>query len=291
MSHPTTPPRAVTHVVAGHPVSHSRSPWIHARFAEITGQGLRYDRLDVTPGQLGQALQRFQTEGGQGCNVTVPCKFEAYELAVRRSERAELAQAVNTLRFDQEGWWGDNTDGVGLVRDLTVNAGWPLAGRHLLVLGAGGAAAGILAPLLQARPSRIDVVNRTAAKALELAARHAPLAERSGVVLKAHGLDESAHLPPPDVIINATAASLSGDARPLPACLLRPGQHVVDLMYGPGAEGFLSWAAGHGAITRDGLGMLVEQAAEAFHAWTGTMPPGAQVLDELRAHLAGQAPH
>lgn len=289
MSRSAHPP-VITHVVAGQPVSHSRSPWIHARFAALTGQAVSYDRLEVTPGQLREALLAFQARGGQGCNVTVPCKFEAHELAVRRTPRAELAQAVNTLRFDAQGWWGDNTDGVGLVRDLTANAGWTLAGRHLLVLGAGGAAAGILAPLLQARPARVDVVNRSPDRAQALAARHQDLAHQHGVILAAHALADADALPVPDLIVNASAASLAGDAKPLPDRLLRPGQQVVDLMYGPSAQGFLDWAASHGAQTRDGLGMLVEQAAEAFHAWTGVMPPGPQVLAELRQRIDGAVP-
>lgn len=267
----------------GHPVDHSKSPWIHARFAALTGQPLAYGKRLVPMDGFAAGVRAFQAEGGRGCNVTVPFKFEAATLASRRSGRAALAGACNTLRFDADGIYGDNTDGVGLVADLERNAGVRLAGRALLLIGAGGAAAGVLGPLIEARPREIVVANRTVAKAEALVARHATLADASGVRLQAAGLET---VPGQyDVVINATATSLSGEGVPVPASVLRPGALAYDMMYGPAAEGFLAWAQAHGASGRDGLGMLVEQAAESFAVWRGVRPPSAQVLAELRAEL------
>jgi shikimate dehydrogenase len=270
--------------VMGHPVDHSKSPRIHARFAALTGQALEYGKRLVAMDGFAAGVRAFQAEGGRGCNVTVPFKFEAATLVSHRSGRAALAGACNTLRFDADGIYGDNTDGVGLVVDLEHNAGVKLAGRALLLIGAGGAAAGVLGPLIEAQPRKIVVANRTVAKAEALVARHATLADASGVKLQAVGLDAvPGHY---DVIINATATSLSGEAVPVPASVLRPGALAYDMMYGPAAEGFLGWAQAHGATGRDGLGMLVEQAAEAFLLWRGVRPPSAQVLAEMREELA-----
>ena len=270
--------------VMGNPVEHSRSPWIHARFAALTGQPVEYGRKLVPVDGFAPALQAFRAEGGKGCNVTLPFKFEAASLASRRSARAALAGACNTLRFEDGGIFGDNTDGVGLVHDLQQNAGVPLAGRDLLLIGAGGAGAGVLGPLVEAKPRRLVVANRTLASAQALVASHAGLAGASGVALQACGLDA---VPGAfDVVVNATASSLSGAQVPVPASVLRPGALACDMMYGPAAEGFLQWAREHGATGRDGLGMLVEQAAEAFLVWRGVRPPSAQVLAELRRELA-----
>jgi len=270
--------------VMGNPVEHSRSPWIHARFAALTGQPVEYGRKLVPVDGFAPALQAFRAEGGKGCNVTLPFKFEAASLASRRSARAALAGACNTLRFEDGGIFGDNTDGVGLVHDLQQNAGVALAGRDLLLIGAGGAGAGVLGPLVEAKPRRLVVANRTLASAQALVASHAGLAGASGVALQACGLDA---VPGAfDVVVNATASSLSGAQVPVPASVLRPGALACDMMYGPAAEGFLQWAREHGATGRDGLGMLVEQAAEAFLVWRGVRPPSAQVLAELRRELA-----
>lgn len=273
--------------VMGNPVEHSRSPWIHARFAELTGQPMDYGRRLVPLGGFAEAVAAFREEaaaqGGRagGCNVTVPFKFDAAALADRRSERAELAQAVNTLRFEADGSvYGDNTDGVGLVNDIERNAGRPLAGAELLLVGAGGAAAGVLGPLLRSGVRRLVVANRTRGKALALVQRHAAPARAQGVVLEAQPLDGvSGRF---DVLVNGTAASLAGDAVPVPAGVLREGALAVDMMYGPAAAGFLAWARAQGAEPRDGLGMLVEQAAESFTLWRGVAPPAAEVLAELR---------
>lgn len=268
--------------VMGNPVEHSRSPWIHARFAELTGQAIVYDRRLVQPGDFAAQVQAFRREGGRGCNATVPFKFDAAALATRRSARAELAGACNTLRFDGGGAiFGDNTDGVGLVNDIAVAAGVALAGRTLLLVGAGGAASGVLGPLIEARPARVVVANRTPERANELVARHAELASRHGVALAAGGLT---NLPAGfDIVINASASSLHGGGVPVAASVLRPGSLAYDMMYGAPAREFLDWAAAHGAVARDGLGMLVEQAAESFLVWRGVRPPSAQVLSELRA--------
>ncbi|KQX90372.1 shikimate dehydrogenase [Variovorax sp. Root473] len=277
--------------VMGNPVEHSRSPRIHARFAELCGQPMAYGRRLVPIGAFAEGLAAFRSEASaqgdtaRGCNVTVPFKFDAAALAQHTSERAMLAQAVNTLRFEADGSiHADNTDGIGLVNDIVRNAGVPLAGRSLLLIGAGGAAAGVLGPLLDAGAARIVVANRTLDKAIALVQRHAALALRHGATLEAWALDD---VPGDfDVVVNATASSLAGDAVPVRAQVLRPGALAVDMMYGPAAAGFMAWAEAHGAVARDGLGMLVEQAAEAFAFWRGVRPPSAQVLAELRASLA-----
>jgi shikimate dehydrogenase len=223
--------------------------------------------------------------GARGGNVTVPFKFEAWQLATRRTPRAQRAEAANTLRFDAEGWWCDNTDGIGLVRDITVNAGVALAGRRVLLIGAGGAAAGVLGPLIEAGPAVLVVANRTASKAQALADRHADLARDHGVTLCAAPLDTPGTAF--DVVINGTASSLAGAGVPVPASVLRPGALAVDMMYGAGARPFLDWAVRHGTTGRDGLGMLVEQAAESFFAWRGVRPETAPVLTALRAQVDG----
>jgi shikimate dehydrogenase len=242
-------------------------------------------------GGFAGALREFAAGGpdvragrARGCNVTVPFKFEALRLAARCSERAALAGAANTLRFDAEGWWADNTDGVGLVRDIEVHAGRPLAGRRVLLVGAGGAGAGVLGPLLAARPAEVVVANRTAQKAQALVDRHAAVAQAQGVPLSACSLDSPGTAF--DMVLNASASSLQGQASPVPASVLAPGALAVDLMYGAAAEPFLAWARAAGAGARDGLGMLVEQAAESFFVWRGVRPLTAPVLKALRASLA-----
>ncbi|MBN9410912.1 MAG: shikimate dehydrogenase [Burkholderiales bacterium] len=265
----------------GHPVEHSRSPWLHARFAELTGQHLRYDKRLVPLDGFHAAVQDFRDAGGRGCNVTVPFKFEAAAMADVLTERARLAGAVNVLSFRPDGIHADNSDGVGLVHDIQHNAGVPLAGRDLLLIGAGGAAAGVLGPLLDARPRSITLVNRTQSRATELAARHAPVAARSGVDLLVQDIEVVRGSF--DLVINASASSLAGGPPPVRDAVLKPGALACDLMYGEAARGFLQWAAERGAVPRDGLGMLVEQAAEAFHIWRGVRPPSAQVLAEVRA--------
>lgn len=275
------------YAVIGHPVAHSRSPAIHAAFAAETGQSLDYGRLLAPLDGFAATVQAFAAEGARGCNVTVPFKFEALALAPRHSERATLAGAANTLRFDAEGWWADNTDGIGLMRDLEQGAGRALAGQRVLLVGAGGAGAGVLGPLIERGPAEVVVANRTVARAQDLVERHAALAERHRVRLRACGLEAPGEAF--DVVINASASSLGGQAAPVPAAVLRPGCLAVDLMYGAAARPFLAWAEAHGATGRDGLGMLVEQAAEAFALWRGVRPSTAPVLAAIRAELAATA--
>jgi shikimate dehydrogenase len=267
--------------VMGHPVAHSRSPWIHARFAELTGERLAYGRQLVPLDGFDAAVRAFIAQGGLGCNVTVPFKFEAAALATSLSDRARLAEAANTLHLRADGIHADNTDGAGLVQDITQHAGVAIAGRALLLIGAGGAAAGVLGPLVTAGAHRIVVANRTADKAQALVQRHAVLAASQGCDLSACGL--SAVQGDFDIVVNASASSLAGAGVPVATGALKPGALAVDMMYGPAAAGFLDWARQHGATARDGLGMLVEQAAESFALWRGVRPPSAQVLVELRA--------
>jgi shikimate dehydrogenase len=272
------------YVVAGNPVEHSQSPFIHARFAEQTGEPVAYGRLLCPMDGFVDCVRRFAAEGGRGCNVTVPFKFDAFALATRHSERAGLAQAANVLRFDGADVWADNTDGVGLVRDVEHNAGLVLAGRRVLMVGAGGAASGALGPLLEAKPAELVLANRSLDKAEALVVRHAGLARRHGTALSARGLADCGEAF--DLVVNATASSLQGAEVPVDARVLRPGTLALDMMYGPAAAGFLRWAEAHGASGRDGLGMLVEQAGEAFYVWRGRRPETVPVLAALRARLA-----
>lgn len=266
------------YAVMGNPIAHSKSPFIHARFAEQTGQHLRYDTLLVERDGFAAAVAAFHADGGRGLNVTVPFKQEAWLLAARRSPRAERAGAVNTL------WWdaadilhGDTTDGVGLVRDLCDNHGLTLADKRILLVGAGGAARGVLEPLLQLRPRELVVANRTAHKAEELAAVFSELGSVKGCgfdALQAQSFD---------LVINATAAGL-GDAVPrIPETVFATGGWAYDMMYASEPTAFVRWSHAHGAAqARDGLGMLVEQAAEAFWIWRGVRPLTGPVIAQLR---------
>ncbi|GAB4406160.1 MAG: shikimate dehydrogenase [Rhodoferax sp.] len=270
--------------VMGNPVGHSRSPWIHTRFAELTGQSLHYDRREVPLNAFKASVEDFRALGGRGCNVTVPFKLEAAALATVSSQRVQLAQAANVLSFDGHEIRADNTDGVGLVNDIEHNVGCALRGLRVLLVGAGGAAAGALGPLIEAAPARIVLANRTLDKAQQLVQRHQALAALHKVELFAQsiqGLDDIF-----DVVINATASSLGGERLPIPERCLRAGTLAYDMMYGPAAQPFLDWARLHGAHAFDGLGMLVEQAAEAFALWRGVRPPVGPVLEELRQQLA-----
>jgi shikimate dehydrogenase len=279
----TSMPIDFDYAVIGNPIAHSKSPLIHALFARATAQDMRYGKLLAPLDGFAQTVTQFRAQGGRGCNVTVPFKLQAFEMANERSERAQLAQAANTLRFDGDGIYADNTDGVGLVRDITVNAQTTIQGQRVLLLGAGGAAAGALAPLIFAQPAQVVVCNRTLAKAQQLVQRHAHLAQQHGVVLVALAAQdvESAF----DLIINATASSLAGAAIPVQPRVIAPGALVYDMMYGPSAQPMLDWARTHGAVGRDGLGMLIEQAAEAFAVWRGVRPDTAALMPQLRQEL------
>jgi len=267
--------------VFGNPIGHSKSPLIHRLFAEQTGQQLSYEAL-LAPLDGFTAFARDFFASGRGGNVTVPFKEQAYQLADSLTPRAQRAGAVNTLsRQADGGLLGDNTDGAGLVRDLTVNAGVSLQGKRILLLGAGGAARGVVAPILAEHPQSLVIANRTVEKAEQLAKLFADL----GPVVAA-GFDWLEA--PVDLIINATSASLAGELPPISPSLIQPGHTVCyDMMYGKGLTAFNQWASEHGAArTLDGLGMLVEQAAEAFFLWRGVRPDSASVLAELRQQLA-----
>lgn len=277
--------------VLGHPVAHSHSPFIHAAFAQQTGQALHYDRRLCPLDGFVDAVHALaaDTAGGpvRGCNVTVPFKQEACGLATQVTPRARRAGAANVLSFEDGQYRADNTDGAGLVRDLEQHAGWSLRGQRVLLIGAGGAAAGVLGPVLEGHPAQVVVANRTRDKAHALAASHQDLARACGATLESAGLDAPGQAF--DIILNASASSLAGAGVPVPDEVLRPGSLAVDLMYGPAAAPFLAWALRHGALARDGLGMLVEQAAEAFLIWRGVRPQTAPVLQALRHRLGASA--
>ncbi|RMD79232.1 MAG: shikimate dehydrogenase [Gammaproteobacteria bacterium] len=268
----------------GNPIRHSLSPRIHTLFAEQTGERIEYLAILVEPGGFRQAVDQFVAEGGKGINVTVPFKREAYELADGCSERARRAGAANTLIIEGGGLIkADNTDGVGLVRDLRENLGWELEGRELLLLGAGGAARGVLGPLLEALPKRLVVANRTPDTAELLAEEFADLGPVSGCGLPDLAGERF------DLVIHATSAGLQGQVPELPEDLDLRGTACYDLQYGPQPTPFLRWARGRGAGPLvDGLGMLVEQAAESFWLWRQVRPRTRPVLETLRAELAGQ---
>ena len=269
------------YVVAGNPVEHSQSPFIHAEFARQTGQALEYGRLLVPMSGFAHAVRALAEGGAKGCNITVPFKFEAFELAARHTARAALAQAANVLRFDAEGWLADNTDGAGLVDDIERNAGVALAGARVLLIGAGGAASGALGPLLAAQPAELVLANRTLAKAEVLVERLRAVA--GDALLRASTLEGCGR--DFDLVINASASSLQGASVPVPPIVLAPGALALDMMYGPAARPFLDWATLAGARGRDGLGMLVEQAAAAFALWRGVRPETAAVLAALRERM------
>jgi shikimate dehydrogenase len=274
------------YVVIGNPVAHSQSPFIHTAFALQTAQDMSYGRLLCAPDGFESALRAFAEAGGRGCNVTMPFKFDAYRLVDERTPRGAVAGACNALRLDAGHWLGDNTDGAGLLRDIERNAGVDLAGRRVLLLGAGGAAAGVLGPLLAARPAQLVVANRTPERARRLLQEHRAAVETmraGGVDLRAASLGDCGD--GFDVVVNATASSMLGAEIPIDARTLKPGTLAIDMMYGAAARGFIAWAGAHGAVARDGLGMLVEQAAEAFELFRGVRPDTAPVLAALRRRL------
>ena len=272
------------YAVIGNPIAHSMSPRIHALFADSLGQTIRYEKRLSPLDDFAGELQRFRVEGGMGANVTVPFKQEAFALAGEASLRAQQAGAANFLMWREGHWFCDNTDGVGLVRDITVNLRQPLADKSVLLIGAGGAARGVLGPLLLCKPSRVIVVNRSVARAIELIAPHAQSHSVHAQAIETL-TGSSAQF---DIVINATSSSLT-DALPLPAdaeifsndCL------AYDMMYGRGATAFMSWARVQGAArVCDGLGMLVEQAAESYAQWRGCLPHAVPIIALLRAEIA-----
>lgn len=268
------------YAVVGNPVAHSKSPLIHAQFAQQTGQDMEYGRLLAPLDGFRAMVAQFRAEGGKGLNVTVPFKLEAFALADVRTARALDAEAVNTLKFEPGSIAGDNTDGIGLMRDIEDNLAFPLAGRRILLMGAGGAAQGVLTPLLAVRPARLIIANRTVDKARQLAAR---VATRSGdTEVGASGYDELAGRAF-DLVVNATSASLQDAVPGLPAGVFAIGSLAYDMMYGKGLTPFLQRAQAQGAAQlADGIGMLVEQAAESFYVWRGVRPDTAPVIEQLR---------
>lgn len=258
------------YAVIGNPVAHSKSPRIHAEFARATGQALSYEAIAAPLGGFAGAVAAFRASGGKGLNVTLPFKEEAYALCTEVSERARLARAVNTLMF-REGVFGDNTDGVGLVRDLAGNLQVDPGGKRVLLMGAGGAAQGVVAALLAAGATELVIANRDMGRAQALAGRF-PGLKTSGYGALATGFD---------IVVNATSAGLQGAAPPLPAGVLGPGVLAYEMVYGRDTP-FLAAARAAGARACDGLGMLVEQAAESFFLWRGVRPATAPVLERLR---------
>ncbi len=276
--------------VFGNPIAHSKSPAIHALFAANTAQDMTYEALLAPVDGFAASVRAFIEAGGRGANVTVPFKEEAFRLCKQLSERAQHAGAVNTLIFRGIEIFGDNTDGAGLVRDITQNLGFALAGKRILLLGAGGAARGVIKPLLDTRPDSLFIANRSPEKAAALAAEFSEIAIPQGDFLR--GAVDAGNMATIagksfDLVINATSASLSGETILLPAGIFSPGSLAYDMMYGKGETPFLQTARGQGAARcADGLGMLVEQAAEAFSLWRGVVPESSSVLAELRANLA-----
>ena len=267
------------YAVMGNPIGHSKSPLIHTLFATQTGQALQYEAILVERGDFPAAVAAFRAGGGRGLNVTVPFKREAWLLAARRTPRAERAGAVNTLWWDAEDrLQGDTTDGAGLVRDLRDNQGVQLAARRILLVGAGGAACGVVESLLSESPRQLTVVNRTEEKAVDLAMQFATLGPVSGCGF--NGLAGESF----DLVINATAAGLSGEVPALHQDVFAQGAVAYDMMYGTAPTAFVRWALQAGAARAcDGMGMLVEQAAEAFGIWRGVRPETGPVIAQLRA--------
>lgn len=269
--------QADQYAVIGNPVTHSKSPFIHAAFARQTSQNLQYTAIEVAIGAFAEQVALFRQQGMKGCNVTTPFKEDAWEVADVRSPAAQQAGAVNTLAFRADGSiFGDNTDGSGLVNDLQTNWQLPLRDKRILILGAGGAVRGILQPLLAAQPEAIYIANRTAEKAINLAALFTEFGQISGGGFA--DIEQSY-----DLIINGTAASLQGEMPVLPVNCLKSSGACYDLMYATEPTVFLRWAEEQGAaVLADGLGMLVEQAADAFAVWRGIRPDTKDVLTELR---------
>jgi len=270
------------YVVFGNPVEHSQSPRIHALFAEQTNDPIRYEKLFVPLGEFKKSVMKFIDAGGRGANVTVPFKVDAFEFATMHSQRAQYAQAVNTLTFRDGQIFADNTDGVGLVNDITRNLGFSVTGKSVLIVGSGGATRGVLLPIVQERPREIVVINRTAAKANELVKALAQQAKSHSVRIDSGGLDAVGEASF-DLVVNATSSSLTDDAFPVSTKVLANGALAYDMMYGKQETSFTRWAEmANAARVSDGLGMLVEQAAESFYLWRGKSPDAKGVIEVLR---------
>lgn len=271
--------------VMGNPIAHSKSPMIHSLFASQTKQSLSYEAILVEIGAFNEAVEAFRATGGKGLNVTVPFKRDAWKRVDERSPCAELAGAVNTIVVRDDGsLLGDNTDGTGLVRDIRDNLKLPLAGKNILILGAGGAVRGILGPILEEKPASVTIANRTPVRAQELADAFEEFGTIDGCGFDE--LDGSSF----DIVINGTSASLKGEVPPLPDALLAKGALCYDMMYGAAPTAFMEWADDHNSShIADGLGMLVEQAAESFLLWRGVKPQTAPVIKAVRESLNAKA--
>ena len=269
------------YAVIGNPVAHSRSPTIHAEFARQTGQALSYSAICADIADFELAVRRFWDEGGCGLNVTVPFKARAYRMAGLKTARAERAQAVNTLSVVDSVLSGDNTDGAGLLRDLVDNLGFDPVGKRVLLMGAGGAAYGVAGPLLERAPAALVVANRTIDKAVALCERFAPDAASASLRASTYeALTQDVF----DLVINATSAGLVNAMPPLPESIFAPGGLAYDMVYGRETP-FLELARRQHARAADGLGMLVEQAAESFYVWRGVRPETGPVIALLRKRL------
>lgn len=269
------------YAVIGNPIAHSKSPQIHAAFALQTSQAVVYTRMFCEIGAFAHTVQAFRTAGGKGLNITVPFKHEAFALATQRTPRAELAGAVNVLTFTADGIMGDNTDGAGLMRDITVNLGCTLREKKLLLLGAGGASFGVAGPLIGESPCVLVIANRTLSKAEALVQRFSNSAMQCKISASPYAALAGKKF---DVVINATAAGLSGSMPELPENIFAPGALAYDLVYGKTTP-FMQFAQACGAPGMrivDGLGMLVEQAAESFLIWRGVRPLTGPVMAALR---------
>lgn len=269
------------YAVFGNPVKQSKSPAIHALFAEQCSQSMQYRAVRVEMDGFAQAAHNFFEGGGAGLNITVPFKRDAFDFAHRLSDRAMRAGAVNTLSRAEDGAIeGDNTDGIGLVRDMVANMGWSVQGLRLLLLGAGGAARGVLEPLLRERPRELLIVNRTPERAEQLVTEFSDIATLEGGAYDLIGERQF------DLVINATSAGLSGEMPDLPSTLLTERSCCYDMVYGAEPTPFMRWAAHHAAwAVADGLGMLVEQAAQSFYIWRHVRPETRAVINQLRASM------
>ena len=270
------------YAVIGHPVAHSKSPEIHSAFARNAGEALTYERILAPLDGFLAAIDAFRAGGGRGASITLPFKLEAYSYANELSERARAAGAVNTLKFEGAQVYGDNTDGIGLCRDIVDNLKVPIKGARILLVGAGGAARGAMGPLLSAEPKVLVTTNRTFSKSIELAAHFSgrgPVQAISSGALASHRFD---------IVINATSASIAGSAPDIPMECVENGGLAYEMMYGRDPTPFMLSATKRGARVADGLGMLVEQAAEAFYWWRGVRPATFGVIAELRTQLRPQ---
>lgn len=268
------------YAVIGNPIAHSKSPQIHAAFAEQTGEQLIYTAELVEPGEVENFVKSFTVNNGKGLNVTVPFKQDAFKIASKLSPRAQRAGAVNTLKLQGDVISGDTTDGVGLLNDLTKNHQLELKNKRILIIGAGGAVRGVLEPLLLSQPQQLVITNRTLSKAQQLAQDFSSLGEISASSFEALAGQQF------DLVINGTSASLAGELPPLPEQLFAAQACAYDMMYGAQPTTFLNWAAQQGAEhCYDGLGMLVEQAAESFYIWRKKRPETRGVIEQLRSQL------